>query len=200
MKSQKYRRSLGRGRLSRNVYNLSNLSLLSSPPFLKIPLKFDCPHWGPVIWDKSYRGPEVTSSITKEFKDQFSAHQVIKTFYGDLNKHQINSPLHLLEERLDVLVYRTGKPVSLFQARTWIRHGKVQVNALICRDVSFKVFVGSDILIFAPEKSMPAKNPSHLWVKHIDKTTTLAVFKKPIISNQIRFPKGFSIEKYPRGL
>jgi len=122
MKSQKYRRSLGRGRLSRNVYNLSNLNLSTRNKnhlgFLKTPLKFDCPHFGPVIWDKAYRGPEITSSITKEFKDQFSAHQVIKTFYGDLNKHQISSPLPSLEDRLDVLVYRTGKHLSLFQART----------------------------------------------------------------------------------
>lgn len=200
MKSQKYRRSLGRGRLSRNLYNLSNLSLLSSS-FLKTPLKFDCPYWGPVLWDKTYRGPEISSSITHEYKDLFTAHQVIKTFYGDLNSHQISAPLHQLEERLDVLVYRTGKPISLFQARNWIRHGKVQVNGLISRDVSSKVLVGSDIQIqsLSPANYQPAKNPSHLWVKHIDKTTTLAIFKKPLALDQIRYPKGFSFEKYPSG-
>lgn len=198
MKVQKYRRSLGRGRLSRNNWNIKILN--SSPSFEKSPLKFDLPNIGPVLWDKGYKGPELTSSITNEFKDQFSAHQTLKTFYGDLNKFQLKTSLKNLEERLDVLVYRTGKPRSIFEARNLIKHGYVKVNDSLNTHISSLISLGSVILINFPTNyplNKPiAPNPPHLWVRHLDNKSTLAIYKKPLNLYQIRYPKGFSLDKW----
>lgn len=96
---------------------------------------------------KRYKGADHTPNITLEFKDQFTAHQIAKTYYGDLNQFQMKDSLLKIEERLDVLVYRTGRPRSLFEARSLIRHGKVTVNNTINKDKNSKVTVGSTITI-----------------------------------------------------
>lgn len=195
MKIQKYRRSLGRGRLSRNSYNLQSLSSSSSPSFDKPPIKLDLP-FGPLSWDKSFKGKDHTVSISKEFKDQFTAHQILKTFYGDLNSHQINSPLINIEERLDVIVYRAGRVHSLFEARLLIRHGFVSVNDLILRNISAPITLGCVLLIKYPHNNLPyGPHPDHLCVKHLDDFSSLVIYKKPINLASIRYPLGFSIGK-----
>lgn len=194
MNNQKYSTRKGRARLSRNKWNLEHLlSPKSSLSFPERLLKIDSP-FGPLLLDKSSQYKQA-QYIYGEFKEQFLAHQILKTFYGDLNKYQINHSLINIESRLDVLVYRTGTPRSIFEARSLIRHKKVFVNDSLLTDIWSHLDVGSTIRIEFPHKYYQNPPAAHLLVKHLPNNITFAIFKKPLSLSLIRYPKGFNLDK-----
>ena len=193
MNSQKYSTKKGRARLSRNNWNIQKLLLPLSSSFPDRLLPLDSP-FGPLVLDKSSSNKN-SLYISSEFKEQFSAHQILKTYYGDLNKFQINDSLLNLESRLDVLVYRTGVPRSIYEARNLIRHKKVFVNDTLITDIWAHLSVGSSIKFQSSKLSSPTPPATHLLVKHLPNNVTFAIFKKPLNLSTIRYPKGFDIDK-----
>jgi ribosomal protein S4 len=197
MYSFKYSKSIGLLRLSRNSYNL-NIALNNLPKSSdKLPLKADVPNIGTINIDKNIKGIDHTSFLTKEFKDQFTAHQTLKHYYGSLNKSQLSLPLTSLEERLDTIVYRTGKPKSIFESRFWIKSGKVSLNNKIITSCFSLVKLGDIIHINHPDLPLLNSNPqTHLTLLQPNPNLTIAIYKKPLFLSNIRYPKGFNIDKY----
>lgn len=196
MKEQKYRTKKGRGRLSRNRYNLGISYNSLTTQIEKQPLKVDVATIGSAYIDKSIKGGDHTTLITKEYKDQFTAHQIVKSYYGSINKTQLSNSLINIEERLDVLLYRTGRPKSIFEARFWIRKGFISVNGSINRNVYSHINIGSVINIKHPILSSLGLVGSHLCVKQAGSNLSIAIYKKPLLLNNIRYPKGLNIDKF----
>lgn len=192
MNTQKYRTKRGRARLSRNRWNIELLLAPSSSSSSSI-LGDNLVHAAP-YGDLELRKTKKTKYITSEYKEQFSLHQIRKTYYGDLNKFQILNPS--IESRLDVLVYRTGVPVSIFEARNWIRHNKVFVNDKIITSVWAQIPYGTTIKILAGVDKKNAPSASHLLIKKLPELNSIsALYLKPIVHNEIRYPKGATIYK-----
>ncbi len=189
MKEQKYSSRKGRIRLSRNSWNLS---LVSSPSSDKPPLKFDVPSFGPLYLFKYSKPP----FITNEFKNQFKAHQILRSYYGDLNKFQMSDSLFGFEERLDVLIYRSGLPRSIFQSRLWIKQGRISVNGSVIKSSSAHISYGSQLLITHPPIKTFGILAPHLFKQEISNILTLVIYKKPLNLSSLRFPLGFERDKF----
>lgn len=188
MNSQKYSSKKGRPRLSRNFFNLSLFFSPSNPSwFTSIDSEL-----GTLLLDKAKQ----TNKITLEYKEQMMAHKLWKTYYGDVNKSICSQTLTQIESRLDVLVYRTGIPQSIFEARSLIRHNKVLVNDFPISHIWSHVSVGASIRILSYNKKLTIANPApHLIVKHLANKETLVIFKSPLDISKIRFPKNFDLDK-----
>lgn len=196
MYTQKYSSRKGRSRLSRNKWNLNILLKQQLSKSIDRSIIIDSPY-GPLSLDKSSNNKN-SKYITSEYKEQFIAHQNIKSYYGDLNHFQIQNSLLDIESRLDVLVYRTGIPSSLFEARNLIRHKKVFVNHSLVTNIFTRISLGSSIVFQSPNIITNNNAPaSHLLVKRLPKNTTIAIYKKPIHKMNLRYPKDWDVvEKF----
>ena len=99
---------------------------------------------------------------SESFK-KFKTTQGIKIFYGgisaktykQLTRNMKQKPLFTqLESRLDVIVFRLGFALSVFQARQLIRHGFVMVNGKLATSINSLVTVGE--LIQCTSDSSPS--------------------------------------------
>lgn len=140
-----------------------------------------------------------------DYSTQLRAKQSIRRVYG-LSELQFRNTykeadrrrgatgenlLHLLESRLDNMVYRTGFGVSRAEARQLVRHKAIKVNGSTVTIPSFQVKTGDEISIsdkalnqlrikssvkFADERKLPE------WVS-VDTKNLKAVYKqKPEMS------------------
>ena len=97
-----------------------------------------------------------------DFGIQLRAKQKLKGYYGDVTEKQFRSCYHeasrmkgdtgqnligLLEQRLDMIVYRAKFAPTIFAARQLVSHGHVRVNGVKCNVASRRVFPGQEITL-----------------------------------------------------
>ncbi len=104
-----------------------------------------------------------------DFGIQLRAKQKLRGYYGDVTEKQFRQCYHeasrmkgdtgqnligLLEQRLDMIVYRAKFAPTIFAARQLVSHGHVRVNGVKCNVASRRVFPGQEITLGAKAQDM----------------------------------------------
>ena len=100
---------------------------------------------------------------------QLRAKQKLKGYYGEVTEKQFKATyaeasrmkgdtgqnlIGLLEQRLDMIVYRAKFAATIFAARQLVSHGHVRVNGVKCNVASRRVFAGEIISLGNKAKEM----------------------------------------------
>ena len=100
---------------------------------------------------------------------QLRAKQKLKGYYGDVTEKQFRRAykeaaamkgdtsqnlIGLLEQRLDMVVYRAKFTPTIFAARQLVSHGHIRVNGVKCNVASRKVQPGDEITLSDKAKEM----------------------------------------------
>ncbi|MDZ7589062.1 MAG: 30S ribosomal protein S4 [Parasphingorhabdus sp.] len=108
-------------------------------------------------------------SKLSDFGIQLRAKQKLKGYYGDVTEKQFKRAymeassmkgdtsqnlIGLLEQRLDMVVYRAKFAPTVFAARQLVSHGHVRVNGVKCNVASRKVVPGDEVSLSAKAKDM----------------------------------------------
>jgi small subunit ribosomal protein S4 len=95
-----------------------------------------------------------------DFGLQLRAKQKLKGYYGDVTEKQFKKAyeeasrmkgdtsqnlIGLLEQRLDMIVYRAKFAPTIWAARQIVSHGHIRVNGVKCNVASRRCFVGDEI-------------------------------------------------------
>ena len=104
-----------------------------------------------------------------DFGIQLRAKQKLKGYYGDITEKQFRRAykeasamkgdtsqnlIGILEQRLDMIVYRAKFAPTIFAARQLVNHGHVRVNGEKCNIPSRKIQVGEEITLRAKAQEM----------------------------------------------
>ncbi|MES2442197.1 MAG: 30S ribosomal protein S4 [Pseudomonadota bacterium] len=104
-----------------------------------------------------------------DFGIQLRAKQKLKGYYGDVTEKQFRACYHeaarmkgdtgqnligLLEQRLDMIVYRAKFAPTVFAARQLVSHGHIKVNGVKCNIASRRVFPGMEITLGSKAQEM----------------------------------------------
>lgn len=104
-----------------------------------------------------------------DFGVQLRAKQKLKGYYGDVTEKQFRACYHeaarmkgdtgqnligLLEQRLDMIVYRAKFAPTIFAARQLVSHGHIRVDGVKCNVASRRVFPGQEITLGAKAQEM----------------------------------------------
>ena len=99
-------------------------------------------------------------SKVSDFGLQLRAKQKLKGYYGEITEKQFKKNyteasrmkgdtsqnlIGLLEQRLDMVVYRAKFAPTIFSARQIVSHGHIRVNGVKCNVASRRVNVGDEI-------------------------------------------------------
>ena len=104
-----------------------------------------------------------------DFGIQLRAKQKLKGYYGDVTEKQFKgcyqeasrmkgdtgqNLIGLLEQRLDMIVYRAKFAPTIFAARQLVSHGHIRVNGVKCNIASRQVKPGDEISLGAKAQEM----------------------------------------------
>ena len=104
-----------------------------------------------------------------DFGIQLRAKQKLKGYYGDVTEKQFRHCYHeaarmkgdtsqnligLLEQRLDMIVYRAKFAPTIFAARQLVSHGHIRVNGVKCNIASRLVKPGDEISLGSKAQEM----------------------------------------------
>ena len=104
-----------------------------------------------------------------DFGLQLRAKQKLKGYYGDVTEKQFKACyqeaarmkgdtsqnlIGLLEQRLDMIVYRAKFAPTIFAARQLVSHGHIRVNGVKCNIASRRCFVGDEISLCSKATEM----------------------------------------------
>jgi len=104
-----------------------------------------------------------------DFGIQLRAKQKLKGYYGDVTEKQFRACyteaarmkgdtgqnlIGLLEQRLDMIVYRAKFAPTVWAARQLVSHGHIFVNGVKCNIASRRVFPGMEITLGTKAKEM----------------------------------------------
>jgi len=104
-----------------------------------------------------------------DFGIQLRAKQKLKGYYGDVTEKQFKAAyieaarmkgdtgqnlIGLLEQRLDMIVYRAKFAPTIFAARQLVSHGHVRVNGVKCNVASRRVYPGQEITLGTKAQEM----------------------------------------------
>ena len=104
-----------------------------------------------------------------DFGNQLRAKQKLKGYYGDVTEKQFKRTyqeasqmkgdtgqnlIGLLEQRLDMIVYRAKFAPTIFSARQIVSHGHIYVNGVKCNIASRRVRPGDVLTLGAKAKDM----------------------------------------------
>ena len=104
-----------------------------------------------------------------DFGIQLRAKQKLKGYYGDVTEKQFRSCyaeaarmkgdtgqnlIGLLEQRLDMIVYRAKFAPTIFAARQLVSHGHIRVNGVKCNIASRRCFIGDEITLGSKAQEM----------------------------------------------
>lgn len=121
-------------------------------------------------------GPDARNSFGKsEFGEQLLAKQIIRRYYGMLEKqfrrtfdkamtmhgNTATNFLRLLEFRLQTQVYRLGYAKTIEQARQMVSHKHIQVNGKTVNIASYQCRVGDEISVRPRERSQNIAKNNH---------------------------------------
>ena len=104
-----------------------------------------------------------------DFGIQLRAKQKLKGYYGDVTEKQFKRTyeeasrmkgdtgqnlIGLLEQRLDMIVYRAKFAPTVFAARQLVSHGHVRVNGVKCNIASRRCYIGDEISLGTKAQEM----------------------------------------------
>jgi len=104
-----------------------------------------------------------------DFGIQLRAKQKLKGYYGDITEKQFKRTYEeasrlkgdtgmnlvgLLEQRLDMIVYRAKFAPTIFAARQLVSHGHIRVNGVKCNIASRRCYVGDEITLGGKAQEM----------------------------------------------
>ena len=104
-----------------------------------------------------------------DFGIQLRAKQKLKGYYGDVTEKQFKRTyeeasrmkgdtgqnlIGLLEQRLDMIVYRAKFAPTVFAARQLVSHGQVRVNGVKCNIASRRCYIGDEISLGTKAQEM----------------------------------------------
>jgi len=139
-------------------------------------------------------------SKLSDFGVQLRAKQKLKGYYGDISEKQFRkiydeanrmkgdtsqNLIGLLEQRLDMVVYRAKFTPTIFSARQLVSHGHVRVNGVKCNVASRKVVPGDvislsakaqEMLLVIEAQSLPERDiPEYVTPDGTDKVTYVRI-------------------------
>ncbi|UUL82140.1 30S ribosomal protein S4 [Sphingomonas qomolangmaensis] len=104
-----------------------------------------------------------------DFGIQLRAKQKLKGYYGEVTEKQFHSTyveaarlkgdtsqklIGLLEQRLDMVVYRAKFAPTIFSARQIVNHGHIRVNGVKCNIASRRIKPGDEITLGSKAQQM----------------------------------------------
>ena len=104
-----------------------------------------------------------------DFGIQLRDKQKLKGYYGDVTEKQFRSCyaeaarmkgdtgqnlIGLLEQRLDMIVYRAKFAPTIFAARQLVSHGHIKVNGVKCNIASRRCFIGDEVTLGSKAQEM----------------------------------------------
>ena len=158
-----------------------------------------------------------------DFGIQLRAKQKLKGYYGDVTEKQFKSTykaaasmkgdtgqnlIGLLEQRLDMVVYRAKFAPTIFAARQIVNHGHIRVNGVKCNIASRRVVVGDvislgakaqDMALIAEAQSLPERDvPDYVSIDGTDKVTYTRIPKLDEVPYPVTMEPNLVVEFYSR--
>ena len=158
-----------------------------------------------------------------DFGTQLRAKQKLKGYYGDVTEKQFKRTyqeaskmkgdtgqnlIGLLEQRLDMVVYRAKFAPTIFSARQVVSHGHIYVNGVKCNIASRRVDVGDVISLGDKAKEMalvieaqglPEREvPEYVATDGNDKVTFARVPKLDEVPYPVTMEPNLVVEFYSR--
>ncbi|WP_121119359.1 30S ribosomal protein S4 [Croceibacterium ferulae] len=154
---------------------------------------------------------------------QLRAKQKLKGYYGDVTEKQFRKTydeaarikgdtgqnlIGLLEQRLDMIVYRAKFAPTIWSARQIVSHGHIRVNGVKCNIASRRVKVGDVISLGTKAKemalvieaqSLPERDiPDYVATDGTDKVTFVRVPKLDEVPYPVTMEPNLVVEFYSR--
>lgn len=154
---------------------------------------------------------------------QLRAKQKLKGYYGDVTEKQFRRAykeasamkgdtsqnlIGLLEQRLDMVVYRAKFTPTIFSARQLVSHGHVRVNGVKCNVASRKVVPGDEItlgnkakemLLVIEAQSLPERDiPEYVTPDGTDKVTFVRIPTLDEVPYPVTMEPNLVVEFYSR--
>ena len=154
---------------------------------------------------------------------QLRAKQKLKGYYGDVTEKQFKRAykeassmkgdtsqnlIGLLEQRLDMVVYRAKFTPTIFSARQLVSHGHIRVNGVKCDVASRKVQPGDvvslsdkaqEMLLVIEAQSLPERDvPEYVTPDGTDKVTYVRVPTLDEVPYPVTMEPNLVVEFYSR--
>jgi small subunit ribosomal protein S4 len=162
-------------------------------------------------------------SKVSDYGIQLRAKQKLKGYYGDVTEKQFKRTyqeaasmkgdtgqnlIGLLEQRLDMVVYRSKFAPTIFAARQIVSHGHIRVNGVKCNIASRRVRPGDiislgtkakDMALIAEALTLPEREvPDYVSPDGVDKTTFVRVPTLDEVPYPVRMEPNLVVEFYSR--
>ena len=154
---------------------------------------------------------------------QLRAKQKLKGYYGDVTEKQFRRAykeaaamkgdtsqnlIGLLEQRLDMVVYRAKFAPTIFAARQLVSHGHIRVNGVKCNIASRKVVPGDEVslsdkakemLLVIEAQSLPEREiPEYVTPDGTDKVTYVRIPTLDEVPYPVTMEPNLVVEFYSR--
>lgn len=154
---------------------------------------------------------------------QLRAKQKLKGYYGDVTEKQFKRAykeaaamkgdtsqnlIGLLEQRLDMVVYRAKFTPTIFSARQLVSHGHIRVNGVKCNVASRKVVPGDvvslsdkakEMLLVIEAQSLPERDiPEYVTPDGTDKITYVRIPTLDEVPYPVTMEPNLVVEFYSR--
>ena len=158
-----------------------------------------------------------------DFGIQLRAKQKLKGYYGDVTEKQFKRAykeaaamkgdtsqnlIGLLEQRLDMVVYRAKFTPTIFAARQLVSHGHIRVNGVKCNVASRKVVPGDvislsakaqEMLLVIEAQSLPERDiPEYVTPDGTDKVTYVRIPTLDEVPYPVTMEPNLVVEFYSR--
>src|SRR5215213_3150421 len=158
-----------------------------------------------------------------DFGIQLRAKQKLKGYYGEVTEKQFKRTyqeaaqmkgdtgqnlIGLLEQRLDMIVYRAKFAPTIWSARQIVSHGHIRVNGVKCNIASRKVLPGDvvslgekakEMALVAEAQGLPERDiPEYVAPDGTEKVTFTRVPKLDEVPYPVRMEPNLVIEFYSR--
>ncbi|MEO9600468.1 MAG: 30S ribosomal protein S4 [Parasphingorhabdus sp.] len=158
-----------------------------------------------------------------DFGIQLRAKQKLKGYYGDVTEKQFRRAykeaaamkgdtsqnlIGLLEQRLDMVVYRAKFTPTIFSARQLVSHGHIRVNGVKCNVASRKVVPGDvvslsdkakEMLLVIEAQSLPEREiPEYVTPDGTDKVTYVRIPTLDEVPYPVTMEPNLVVEFYSR--
>ena len=162
-------------------------------------------------------------SKVSDFGLQLRAKQKLKGYYGDVTEKQFRRTydeasrmkgdtgqnlIGLLEQRLDMIVYRAKFAPTIFAARQIVNHGHIRVNGQKCNIASRRVLPGDivslgekakEMALVAEAQSLPERDiPDYVAPDGTEKITFTRVPKLDEVPYPVTMEPNLVVEFYSR--
>ena len=162
-------------------------------------------------------------SKVSDYGIQLRAKQKLKGYYGDVTEKQFKRTYQeasrmkgdtgqilvgLLEQRLDMVVYRSKFAPTIFAARQIVNHGHIRVNGVKCNIPSRRIGVGDvislgdkakEMALILEAQSLPERDiPDYVSTESTDKVTFVRVPTLDEVPYPVTMEPNLVVEFYSR--